>query len=448
MLIENPILTKFSDGKNVTFSHLSEKLDNNVKNVLVIPFSIVQQFGTFRSSPTSLPETITSQTNSQLIQELRIGQHLVIATNPKYIDAKDESLSLPLSIFKEHALLYSLNDSISQSVPLKLNAPKHKDVSIWFNKQDYLTNKTKIKILKERIEMLLEKISNWDYRSITTLEPLLLELEEISANIFVTRDIINHRMDLETIRAVISPPSMTPISGMLPINKAIDIDGNGIYFGDHSFSPKKIKEHVPDLKSLPPVNHYLHRVFSGIEAMHYYTSEKHDLLVVFENGTIVKTNGNLTSHHSYMRNITQDLDYRKTLDIEHEYKYDSKKIIAILEIYPFKEIMQKEWLSSSISSYPQKVSSETHSMWVKDHISARERDNVLNKLIASYYTTAEEKLKLLEEKGYPESWLISPSKNPASTSEQDTKNHHLFLRNNPLHPKTIATTLFDFVECV
>lgn len=436
MLIENTVLRKFIHENDLIFSHLPEKMEHSPTVVFVIPWHIIQDFGVFYKSSDSPAERITSETQSKLIAELRIGKHLIIATQPQYIEAEDEILSVPLDIFRNHALLYSRDKTLSQAIELPLKAPRNRTPTIWFPKKSYLKNPDRIHATKEYIESLLNDIIAWDYKSIDDLEPLVNEIDKVSEGTFVTRNILDDRMDLETIRSVIAPPSVYPLSGKLPINRAIDMHGNGIYYGDDTKPVSRIKEAVPSFTSLPPINHYFRQVLCNYDTIQYYCNKTSELLVVFENGTMTRTGKDMTTYHPYIRDVTKNLDFKKTLDIRNEYKYNSQKIIAVIELDPYPGVMEREWLSYSINSYPENLPYDEQFKWVKKHISQREYDNVLQKLMKSYNSPAEEKLKLLEEKGYPEYWSISMSRDPNVLTIDSLQ--------IPRKQISIPTTIFDF----
>jgi hypothetical protein len=431
MLVDNPISKELTEEKEVIITKLHEKLSSPLMDVIAIPFSIIQRFGKFYKSSSSLPEPITSSTNSRLINELQIGQHLVIAPEPQYIDAGDEKITISLDIFNEHALLYSKNPELSQAIPLSLKAPKISFPIIWFKKSDYFNDQHKVTSTKIKIEYLLNEITNWDCRSIHTLSPLISELDNLTSDLFVTKNINDDRMNLTTIKDIIAPPSIYPSSGRLPLNRALDMNGDGIYYGDDTKPITLIKEAVPNFKHLSPVNLYLRQILTEHEITQYYSSKVLELMIIFETGAIARTESNFISHYSYLREIRDNADHEKTLDIQNEYHYSSQKIIAILEIQPYQEIMNKEWINYNITSYPSSLTHDEHVAWVKSHLSDKEKDYIYHKALQSYNSPAEEKLKLLEKYGYPEHWSITLSTDPRSIK---------------LSLSAIPTTLDDFVN--
>jgi hypothetical protein len=431
MLVDNPISKELTEGNEVILTKLHEKLTSPLMDVIAIPFSIIRRFGKFYKHSSSFPENITPSTDSKLIHELQIGQYLIIAPEPQYIDAGDEKITIPLDIFNEHALLYSRDSELSQAIPLPLKAPKISSPIIWFKKSDYFNDRQKIFSTKIKIEYLLNEITNWNCRSIHTLSPLINELDNLTSDLFVTKNSNDDRMNLTTIRDVIAPPSISPSSGKLPINRALDMNGNGIYYGDDTKPITQIKEAVPNFKHLSPVNLYLRQILTDHEIIQYYSSKTSELMIIFETGAIARTESNFVSHYSYLREISNNVDYEKTLDIQNEYHYSSQKIIAILEVHPYQKIMEKEWVNYNITSYPSSLTHDEQVAWVKSHLSDKEKDYIFHKALQSYNSPVEEKLKLLEKYEYPEHWSISLSINPHSIK---------------LTSSIIPTTLNDFIK--
>lgn len=431
MLADNPISKELTEGNEIILTKLHEKLTSPLMDVIAIPFSIIRRFGKFYKHSSSFPENITDSTDSRLIRELQIGQSLIIAPEPQYIDAGDEKITIPLDIFNEHALLYSRDSELSQTIPLPLKAPKISSPMIWFKKNDYFNDRQKVNSTKIKIEYLLDEITNWDCRSIHTLSPLINELDNLTSDLFVTKNSNDDRMNLTTIRDIIAPPSIYPLSGRLPLNRALDMNGDGIYYGDDTRPIVQIKETVPNFKHLSPVNLYLRQILTDHEITQYYSSETSELMIIFETGAIARTKSNFISHYSYLREIRGNVNHEKTLNIQNEYYYGSQKIVAILEIQPYQETMEKEWINYNITSYSSSLTHNEHVAWVKSHLSDKEKDNVFHKALQSYNSPAEEKLKLLDKYGYPEHWSISLSIDPHSIK---------------LTSSIIPTTLNDFIK--